>query len=182
MAITQSVARVGVPDRATALEREHDALERLYILRGQIDYVRAQLSSARPNPNVLEYQITLPRLERSYLHTVRDYEAARAQRATASSSEARRASSPNDSTAVIPSLIGAGLLVVLFVVMATTALRRAQRGRPAPPMLDERWQQVEQTAAELTVEVSRLQETQRAAEAAWLPRTKPLIDDTHSVS
>ncbi len=85
----QPASYSGVPAPVSALQREHNALERLYNLRGQTDYARAQLASARPNSSREELRVILSNLERSYDRAVRDFEAARAQRATISSTEPR---------------------------------------------------------------------------------------------
>jgi len=132
--------------------------------------VRAQLASARPNPTDLDYQAVLPRLERSYDHAVRNYEAVRTPRTAISGTEPRRSPPPDSSTAVIPRVLGGGLVVVLLAVMSTTAVRRARRRMAAPPVSAERWHHVEQTVTEMALEVKQLQQNQRATKTAWMQR------------
>lgn len=127
--MTQSQARA--PDTpsgaAYALyRREHDVLERLYVLRGQLDYVRARVSSKESPANDSAYRSILPRLERSYATAVRDYEQVRAARLV--SGTAPRIDGPIDGAAW-DRLAGGALLLTGAVLVWFVATRLARRER-----------------------------------------------------
>lgn len=125
--MTQSQVRA--PDTPSGAEyalytREHDALERLYVLRGQIDYVRARVSSMESPASDSAYRSMLPRLERSYATTVRDYEQVRAARLV--SRTAPGMDGPTDGAAW-DRMAGGVLLMSVAVFVWFVASRLARR-------------------------------------------------------
>lgn len=104
------------------LAREHAALERLYIVRGQLDYLRAQRSPESPAQSQQVHHEMLATLERSYAHATRDYEALRAQRRLASSKSA----APSERSAW-DRPVGGALLFSLVIGTAVIAWRWRQR-------------------------------------------------------
>lgn len=124
--MTQSPTREpGTPSGAeyALYTREHDVLERLYVLRGQIDYVRARVSSMDSTASDSAYRGILPRLERSYTTAVRDYEQVRAARLVSQS--ALGIDRPTDSAAWDP--MAAGVLVLSVAVLVWFVASRLSR-------------------------------------------------------
>ncbi len=83
--VLSPIAAPRSPAEATLFAREHDALERLYILRGQLDFLRARQNMSASPSNEAAYPGALSRLERSYGTAVREYEAVHAARLTSAS-------------------------------------------------------------------------------------------------